>query len=148
MTWCATNRSRPWESTWPCCESHLCPFCGIWCTQKTGQTLALPFWFTGYWLNTVHLLSNNTPVAQSCPTLCNPVNCTHQAPPSLGFSRQEYWSGLPFPSPGELPDPGIWPRDRTQVSRITGRCFNLWATREAHELENRKLTLSHEEVYF
>ena len=31
----------------------------------------------------------------------------HQAPPSMGFSRQEYWSGLPFPSPGELPDPGI-----------------------------------------
>ena len=33
----------------------------------------------------------------------------HQAPPSLGFSRQEYWSGLPFPSPGDLPDPGIKP---------------------------------------
>ena len=35
---------------------------------------------------------------------------THQAPPSMGFSRQEYWSGLPFPSPGDLPDPGIKPR--------------------------------------
>ena len=34
----------------------------------------------------------------------------HQAPPSLGFSRQEYWSGLPFPSPGILPYPGIEPR--------------------------------------
>ena len=33
----------------------------------------------------------------------------HQAPPSLGFSRQEYWSGLPFPSPEDLPDPGIEP---------------------------------------
>ena len=32
-----------------------------------------------------------------------------QAPPSMGFSRQEYWSGLPFPSPGDLPDPGIEP---------------------------------------
>ena len=31
----------------------------------------------------------------------------HQAPPSMGFSRQEYWSGLLFPSPGDLPDPGI-----------------------------------------
>ena len=31
----------------------------------------------------------------------------HQAPPSMGFSRQEYWSGLPFPSPGNLPNPGI-----------------------------------------
>ena len=36
---------------------------------------------------------------QSCPTLCNPMMAAHQAPPSLGFSRQEYWSGLPFPSP-------------------------------------------------
>ena len=33
----------------------------------------------------------------------------HQAPPSMGFSRQEYWSGLPFPSSGDLPDPGIEP---------------------------------------
>ena len=36
---------------------------------------------------------------QSCPTLCDPIDGTHQAPPSLRFSRQEYWSGLPFPSP-------------------------------------------------
>ena len=36
---------------------------------------------------------------QSCPTLCDPIDGTHQAPPSLGFSRQECWSGLPFPSP-------------------------------------------------
>ena len=34
----------------------------------------------------------------------------HQAPQSMGFSRQEYWSGLPFLSPGDLPDPGIKPR--------------------------------------
>ena len=34
----------------------------------------------------------------------------HQAPPSMGFSRQEYGSGLPFPSPEDLPDPGIEPR--------------------------------------
>ena len=36
---------------------------------------------------------------QSCPTLCNPMDCSLQAPPSMGFSRQEYWSGLPLPSP-------------------------------------------------
>ena len=39
-------------------------------------------------------------VAQSCLTLCDPWTVAHQAPPSMGFSRQEYWSGLPFPSPG------------------------------------------------
>ena len=38
-----------------------------------------------------------------------PWTVVHQAPPSVGFSRQEYWSGLPFPSPGDLPDPEIKP---------------------------------------
>ena len=36
---------------------------------------------------------------KSCPTLCDPMTAAHQAPPSLGFSRQEHWSVLPFPSP-------------------------------------------------
>ena len=68
-----------------------------------------------------------------------------QAPLSMGFSRQEYWSGLPFPSPGDLPDPGIEPRSpalqaddlpseppgkprNVQVKQIWGRCikFLLW----------------------
>ena len=38
------------------------------------------------------------------------TNIAHQAPPSMGLSRQEYWSGMPFPSPGDLPDPGVKPR--------------------------------------
>ena len=38
-----------------------------------------------------------------------PWTVAYQASPSMGFSRQEYWSGLPFPSPGDLPDPGIKP---------------------------------------
>ena len=55
-------------------------------------------------------------VAQSCPTLCDPMD---QAPPSMGFSRQEYWSGLPFPSLGYLPDPGIESRSPAlQVSSL------------------------------
>ena len=42
-------------------------------------------------------------VAQSCPALCDPMGSSlHQAPQFMGFSRQEYWSGLPFPSPGNL----------------------------------------------
>ena len=44
--------------------------------------------------------------------LCDPMDC-NQAPPSMGFSRQECWSGLPFPSPGYLPDPGIEPGSPT-----------------------------------
>ena len=48
-------------------------------------------------------------VVQLCLTLCDPMNCSPQAPLSIGFSRQEYWSGLPFPTLGDLPDPGIEP---------------------------------------
>ena len=61
-------------------------------------------------------------VAQSCLTLGDPMD---YSPPGssvgryMGFSRQEYWSGLPFPFPGG----SSWPRDRTQVSHIEGRCF-------------------------
>ena len=47
---------------------------------------------------------------KSCPTLATPWTAALQAPLSMGFSRQEYWSGLPFLSPGDLPDPGIKPR--------------------------------------
>ena len=50
-----------------------------------------------------------------------PWTVAHQVPPSMGFSRQEYWSGLAFPSPGE----SSLPRDRTLVSHIAGRRFNL-----------------------
>ena len=49
-------------------------------------------------------------VTQSCLTLCDPVDCSPQAPLTMAFRRQEYWSGLPFPSPGDLPNPGIKPR--------------------------------------
>ena len=59
-------------------------------------------------LAAVHVL-----VPQLCPTLCDSMDSTrllvdfYQASLSMEFSRQEYWSGLPFPSPGDLPDPGI-----------------------------------------
>ena len=42
-----------------------------------------------------------------------PWTVAYQAPLSMGFSKQEYWSGLPFPSPEDLPDPGIEPRPPT-----------------------------------
>ena len=66
-------------------------------------------------------------VAKSCPTLATPWTVAHQAPLSMAFSSQEYWSGLPFLSPGDLP----WPRDRTRVSCTAGRFLTSWATREA-----------------
>ena len=49
-------------------------------------------------------------VTHWCPTLWDPMDyVAHQAPTSMKFSRQEYWNGLPFPSPGDLPNPGIEP---------------------------------------
>ena len=53
------------------------------------------------------------------PLFATPRTVAHQASPSMGFSRQEYWSGLPFPSPGDLPDPGIEPGSQnvTKLSR-------------------------------
>jgi len=49
-------------------------------------------------------------VAKLWPTLCNPMDCSLPGSPlSMGFPRQEYWSGLPFPSLGDLPDLGLEP---------------------------------------
>ena len=59
--------------------------------------------------NGVENVQSESEVAQSCPTLCDPGNCSLPGFPSMGFSRQEYWSGLPLPSPEDLPDPEIEP---------------------------------------
>ena len=49
-------------------------------------------------------------VTKLCPTLVTTWTAAYQTPLSMGFSKQEYWSGLPFPSPGDLPGPGVEPR--------------------------------------
>ena len=49
-------------------------------------------------------------VTKSCLTFVTPWTVARQVPLPMGFSRQEYWSGLPFPSPGDLTNPGIKPR--------------------------------------
>ena len=79
-------------------------------------------------------------VVQSCWLFATPWTVAHQAPPSMEFSRQEYWSEkkkkkrilewvvIPF-SRGSS-----WLRDQTQVSCIAGRFFSIWATREAQRM--------------
>ena len=69
------------------------------------------------------VLSRFSPV-QLCETLWT---VAHQAPLSRGFSRQEYWSGLPFPPPGDLPDPGIEPASLMPPA-LAGRFFTTSAT--------------------
>ena len=58
-------------------------------------------------------ITNYTLKALKCPTLCNSVDCRLSASSVLEFSRQEYGSGLPFPSPGDLPNAGIKPGSPT-----------------------------------
>ena len=59
----------------------------------------------------MELYESESEDAQLCLTLCDPMDCiAYQALQSMEFSRQEYWSGLPFLSPGNLPNPGIEPR--------------------------------------
>ena len=60
--------------------------------------------------------------AQLCPTLCHLWAVANQNSQSIGFSRQEYWSGLPFPPPGDLPYPGIEPKSPAS-SALAGGFF-------------------------
>ena len=64
---------------------------------------------------------------QSCPTLCDPWTVACQASLSMGFFRQEYWSGLPCPTPGDLPDPGIEPVS-LMFPRLAVKFFTTSAT--------------------
>ena len=69
-------------------------------------------------------------VAQSCLTLCDPMDCSPPGSSVHGISKQEYWSELPFPPPGDLPNPGI---ERTSLPSpaLAGGFFTTRATWEA-----------------
>ena len=98
----------------------------------------IPFLNHLMYLNCFHLLQNfqvDTSVCvcvcvcksacacvQSCLALCNPINYSPQVPLSMGFPRQEFWSGLPFPTTGNLPHPGIEPASPVAPA-LTGRFF-------------------------
>ena len=68
-------------------------------------------------------------VAQLCLALCDPMDCSCQTPLSVGFSKQEYWSGLSFPSPGALPN-----RNPTHTSNIGRQVLQQCATWKAQDL--------------
>ena len=99
-------------------------------TCKTQTTLNL--WccckdWINHWLYGVCVLS-----CFSCVQLFVTVgSVAHQAPLSMGFSKQEYWSGLPHPAPGDLPNTGIKPASLMPPA-LAGRFFTTSATWEAH----------------
>ena len=66
-------------------------------------------------------------VAQACPTFFDPMDCSPPGSLSMEFSRQEYWSALPFPTPEDLPDPGI----KLMSPALAGDFFTNCATWEA-----------------
>ena len=67
-------------------------------------------------------------IAQLCLTLCDPMDYSPPGSSVHGISRQEFWRELPFPSPGDFPDPGIEPRSPA----LAGWLFNVGDTRETY----------------
>ena len=90
--------------------AHLCP------TRKAGG---------GWWR-----------VTQLCPSLCDPMEYSPQAPLSLGFSKQEHWSGLPCPPPGNLPNPEMEPASLASPA-LAGGLFTTGATWQAQKGTSR-----------
>ena len=80
--------------------SNSCPL-----SQRSHRFSIFPFLIVSLNLASKDVLLVKS--LQQCLTLCDPWTIACQAPLSVGFPRQEYWNGLPFPSPGDLPDPGI-----------------------------------------
>ena len=62
-------------------------------------------------------------VTKLCLTVVTPWTVARQAPLSMGFSRQEDWSGLPCPPPGDLANPGIQPISLASLACVVGSCF-------------------------
>ena len=79
---------------------------GSWTARVKNVNIILIIWLSG---SSWDQISGGGLVTKSCPTLATPWTVACQAPLPMGFFRLEYWSGLPFPSPGDLPNPGIKP---------------------------------------
>ena len=77
-------------------------------------------------------------VTKSCLTLCDPMNCSLSN--SVGFSRQEYWSGFPFPPPEGLPNPGTEPMSVVSPA-LAGRFSTTRSTGDCKGLDKRKAIL-------
>ena len=70
----------------------------------------VPELYSKSWFFTYFIYSGACTHTQLCPTLCDPMDCSPPVTLSMEFSKQGYWSGLPIPTPGNLPDSGIEPK--------------------------------------
>ena len=100
--------------------------------KPTSFSLKIFLW-GGFWSSQRMIHSLSCAKSLSCVQLCNPWTVARQAPLSMAFSRQEYWSGFPCPPPGDLPSPRIEPRGPTlQVdslpSELSGKPHSLSET--------------------
>ena len=77
---------------------------------------------------------------QSCPTLCDSCTAVHQAPLSMEFSRQEYWSGFPFATPGDLTNPGIQPTSPVSPA-LAGAFSTTEPPGKPHKIYNQYIVL-------
>ena len=116
------------QPSWKVVGSYLLIFCHVH-IGKFLNWMNWVFWKFGFHLTSCWMwaMSCVCSIAQSCPTLCNFKNCSLLGCLSMEFPRQDYWSGLPFPSPGDLPRP----RDKTGISCIGRWILYHWATRTA-----------------
>ena len=101
----------------PALSSRLYP----WATRE-AQIKAIQYLYRDIW-------SMGAKSLQSCPAVCDSMDCSQPAPLSMGCSRQEYWSGLPCPPPGDPQDPG----NHMNPHAFTGRFCTSW---EAPSTEN------------
>ena len=112
-------------------REYLCSDSGHIGGDQCGQVKSISFLF---WL----LCEEDAQLLQSCLTLWDHMDPVSQAPLSTGFSRQGYWRGLTFPSPGNLPDPGLEPGspakwDRTFKSGIPLKKYKVpWYFLHSH----------------
>ena len=77
--------------------------------QVRNSHLVTPNKITDLGADHNEMLRSESEVAQSCPTLCNPMDCSLSGSSVYGIFQARCWSGLPFPSPGDPPEPGIEP---------------------------------------
>ena len=93
-----------------------------------GSPCLAPFWVSNLRLQYAAAAAQ---LLQSCPTLCNPMDYACRVLLSMGFSRQEDWSGLPCPPPGHLPDSGIESTSQCLLHWLPARFFTTSATWES-----------------